>query len=51
VEPRWNEYRVDYHDSSFNQTLTLQHGIVYHFRIETSALPQLIHAPGVSGGG
>ena len=42
----WNGYRVaDYHNLTFNTTLTLEEGVIYNYIIETGSYPQIIHAP------
>jgi len=42
----WNGYHVaDYHNLTFNTTLTLEEGVIYNYIIETGSYPQIIHAP------
>ena len=41
----WDGYGSDYHNLSFNPTLTLREDVVYSYRIETGSYPQIIHAP------
>jgi len=41
----WDGYIGDYHNLSFNLTLTLQEGIIYSYIIKTGSYPQIIHAP------
>ena len=42
----WNGYHVaDYHNLTFNTTLTLEKDVIYNYIIETGSYPQIIHAP------
>jgi len=42
----WNGYHVaDYHNLTFNTTLTLEEGVIYNYIIKTGSYPQIIHAP------
>ncbi|PXF52620.1 MAG: hypothetical protein C4B56_04595 [Candidatus Methanophagaceae archaeon] len=42
----WNGYHVaDYHNLTFNTTLTLEKDVIYKYIIETGSYPQIIHAP------
>lgn len=40
----WNGYIGDYHNISFNKTLTLEEGVIYNYTIRTGSYPQIIHA-------
>jgi len=41
----WNGYHIaDYHNLSFNTTLTLEKGVIYNYIIKTGSYPQIIHA-------
>jgi nitrous oxidase accessory protein NosD len=51
VEAYWNGYKGDYHNISFNQTLTMQQGVLYHYQIQTGSYPQLILAPSTQADG
>ncbi len=43
---QWNGYgSVDYHNLTFNTTITLRKGVVYHYIVRTGSYPQIIHAP------
>jgi hypothetical protein len=48
----WSGYAGDYHNLSFNTTLTFKEGVMYHYTIETGSYPQIIHASSkqVTGG-
>ena len=39
----WNGYIGDYHNISFNKTLTLEEGVIYNYTIRTGSYPQIIH--------
>jgi parallel beta-helix repeat protein len=39
----WNGYIVDYHNISFNKTLTLKEGVIYNYTIRTGSYPQVHH--------
>ena len=39
----WNGYQGDYHNISFNRTLTLKEGVVYNYTICTGSYPQIHH--------
>jgi len=39
----WNGYIGDYHNISFNKTLTLEGGVIYNYTIRTGSYPQIIH--------
>ncbi len=39
----WSGYQGDYHNISFNRTLTLKEGVVYNYTIRTGSYPQIIH--------
>jgi len=39
----WNGYSGDYHNISFNRTLTLEGGVIYNYTIRTGSYPQIIH--------
>ena len=39
----WNGYIGDWHNISFNRTLTLQEGVVYNYTIRTGSYPQIHH--------
>jgi hypothetical protein len=39
----WGGYQGDYHNISFNTTLTLKEGVVYNYTIRTGSYPQIIH--------
>ena len=39
----WNGYIGDYHNISFNKTLTLNEGVIYNYTIRTGSYPQIIH--------
>ncbi|RZN39008.1 MAG: hypothetical protein EFT35_04120 [Methanophagales archaeon ANME-1-THS] len=41
----WGGYRGDYHNISFNTTLTLKEGMVYNYTIRTGSYPQVHHTP------
>jgi len=41
----WKGYTEEYHNLSFNTTLTLRKGVVYSYIITTGSYPQIIHAP------
>ncbi|MCW7080948.1 MAG: DUF4430 domain-containing protein [Candidatus Methanospirare jalkutatii] len=42
---QWNGYHIaDYHNLSFNTTLTLKKGVIYNYIIKTGSYPQIIHA-------
>ncbi|MBL7118158.1 MAG: DUF3344 domain-containing protein [Candidatus Syntrophoarchaeum sp.] len=43
AEAHWNGYPGDYHNISFNKTLTLKKGVVYHYIINTGSYPQIYH--------
>jgi len=46
VVAEWNGYHVaDYHNLTFNTTLTLEEGVIYNYIIKTGSYPQIIHAP------
>ncbi len=45
AEAHWNGYTDDYHNLSFNRTITLKQGVSYNYTIETGSYPQIIHAP------
>jgi len=45
AEANWDGYQGDYHNISFNRTLTLKNGVVYNYIIITGSYPQIIHAP------
>ena len=44
VEAYWDRYIGDYHNISFNRTLTLRKGVIYNYTIQTGSYPQIIHA-------
>ena len=39
----WNGYVGDYHNISFNKTLTLEEGAIYNYTIRTGSYPQIHH--------
>ncbi|MGB7532338.1 MAG: NosD domain-containing protein [Halobacteriota archaeon] len=39
----WDGYIGDYHNISFNKTLTLEEGVIYNYTIQTGSYPQIIH--------
>ncbi len=41
----WNGYIGDYHNISFNKTLTLKEGVIYNYTIRTGSYPQIWHIP------
>jgi len=41
---QWKNYAGDYHNLSFNTTLTLEKGVIYNYIIKTGSYPQIIHA-------
>ncbi len=41
----WDGYQGDYHNISFNRTLTLKGGVVYNYTIRTGSYPQIHHTP------
>jgi hypothetical protein len=41
----WSGYRGDYHNISFNTTLTLKECVVYSYTIRTGSYPQIHHTP------
>ncbi len=41
----WNGYGSDYHNLTFNTSITLRKGVVYNYTIRTGSYPQIIHAP------
>ncbi len=45
IEAHWNGYVGDYHNISFNTTLTLRKGVVYNYTICTGSYPQIHHTP------
>ena len=48
----WSGYAGDYHNLSFNTTLTFKEGVRYHYTIKTGSYPQILHASSkqVTGG-
>jgi len=44
----WNGYIGDYHNISFNKTLTLEEGVVYNYTICTGSYPQIHHTDNLS---
>jgi len=44
----WNGYVGDYHNISFNKTLTLEEGAIYNYTIRTGSYPQIHHTDNVS---
>ncbi|MDI6886872.1 MAG: hypothetical protein QMD22_11150, partial [archaeon] len=40
----WNGYGGDYHNITFNKTLTLEEGVIYNYTIRTGSYPQISHA-------
>jgi len=47
----WNGYIGDYHNISFNKTLTLEEGVIYNYNIRTGSYPQIIHEPSFNATG
>ncbi len=45
AEAHWDGYIGDYHNISFNSTLTLKEGVVYNYTIRTGSYPQIHHTP------
>ncbi len=45
VVAEWNGYIEDYHNLSFDTTLTLKKGVIYNYTITTGSYPQIIHVP------
>jgi len=43
VVAEWNGYIGDYHNITFNKTLTLEEGVIYNYTIRTGSYPQIIH--------
>jgi hypothetical protein len=43
AEAHWDGYNGDYHNISFNRTLTLQKGVIYNYTIQTGSYPQIHH--------
>ena len=43
VTARWDGYRGDWHNITFNDSFTLQAGIEYNYTIKTGSYPQIIH--------
>mgnify|MGYP000483422057 CR=1 FL=1 len=41
----WSGYIGDWHNLSFNTTLTLRKGVVYNYTIRTGSYPQIHHTP------
>ena len=41
---QWKNYAGDYHNLTFNTTLTLEKGVIYNYIIKTGSYPQIIHA-------
>jgi hypothetical protein len=41
----WDGYVGDWHNISFNTTLTLKEGVIYSYTVRTGSYPQIIHAP------
>ena len=39
----WAGYSGDYHNISFNKTLTLEKGVIYNYTIRTGSYPQIHH--------
>ncbi len=39
----WNGYVGDYHNISFNKTLTLEEGVIYNYTLRTGSYPQIHH--------
>jgi len=52
VTATWNGYTGDWHNITFNQSLTLYANETYNYTIRTSSYPQIIHAESkdVTGG-
>jgi len=44
----WNGYVGDYHNISFNKTLTLEEGVIYNYTIRTGSYPQTHHTDNLS---
>jgi len=44
TEAHWDGYTDDYHNLSFNRTITLKQGMIYNYTIETGSYPQIVHA-------
>ncbi|RLG55743.1 MAG: hypothetical protein DRN88_05265 [Candidatus Hydrothermarchaeota archaeon] len=45
AEAYWNGYTGDYHNLSFNRTITLKQDVIYNYTIKTGSYPQIIHTP------
>jgi hypothetical protein len=43
AEAHWNGYHGDYHNISFNRTLTLKKGVMYNYTLTTGSYPQIHH--------
>ncbi|MDI6810097.1 MAG: hypothetical protein QMD80_00190 [archaeon] len=44
----WDGYIGDYHNISFNKTLTLEKGVIYNYTIKTGSYPQIHHTNNLS---
>ena len=44
AEAHWGGYTGDYHNLSFNKTITLKQGVSYNYTLKTGSYPQIIHA-------
>jgi len=43
AEAHWDGYSGDYHNITFNRTLTLKKGVIYNYTITTGSYPQIHH--------
>jgi len=51
AEAHWDGYHGNYHNISFNPTLTLKRGVIYNYTITTGSYPRIHHQDELVGEG